>query len=165
MNGTLTTLFAGVLLILLTGCESKPSETDASRALQDSVASQSGGRIRVLSVRKTNGREITTSFGNAYELEYQAELEFTEDCAWSPGWPLAGAYATVPASVKTDLDRLKDPKSRAKMPSHEYWRLFRLSTEYDQPLEVAHKGQRFGRSGKLLFIKTEKGWRAEPNAG
>ena len=148
-----------VSLLLLGGCGSSPTEADARRCLGARIAKVSEGRIKLVSLRKTNGRDIRGAGSpDGYELDYEAEIEFTEDCYWSPNYPLGSAFETVSAAMKAKLDRLNNPE--AKMSSEEYWKLREISSmpEYNRPLELARKGQRVRHTGKVQFSKTERGW-------
>ena len=56
-----------VSLLLLGGCGSSPTEADARRCLGARIAKVSEGRIKLVSLRKTNGREVRRNENKAAE--------------------------------------------------------------------------------------------------
>lgn len=144
------------------GATAGPSEASTKDFMAARIAKQSEGRMRLVSLRKTNGRNIRGADSpDGYVLDYEAEIEFTEDCYWSPNNPTGVTFETVSLAAKADLDRLHNPDEMAKLSSSEKLRM--LSDSYSQrllsrPLEQGRKGQRVRHAGKVRFEKTERGW-------
>jgi hypothetical protein len=79
------------LCCLLAGCWSSPSAGDGERAVQECIKRDSEGCIKLTKFQKTNGahRELG-GFGGlkglkTYAMEFDAEIEFTENCTWMTG--------------------------------------------------------------------------------
>jgi len=134
------TFFALCAAALLAACSGPPSESDGRSALESKVQAQSNGLIKVASFQKTNG--VAREFGGvkAYELDYTAEIEFTDDCMWGGGGPFGwdGSFEAARGQPRGALDSF-NPKYFGK--------------------QAAKKGQRQKVTGKFAFEKTERGWR------
>ena len=73
----LTTLFP---LMMLCGCgASLPTGYDAQQYIQQQFTKR-GDPITVVTIRKTNGQHSVYGGIENYKVEYEAEIEFTEDC-------------------------------------------------------------------------------------
>jgi len=117
----------------LPGCSgSKPSEKEAKKVILDKIAKKAEGRIKLVSFCKTNGQESNMFGVRAYAFEYEAEIEFTEDCIWTGTSAFGGP-------------------SFATLKSTDRW-LAVLSNRVE-------KGHREKIKGEINFEMTEKGWR------
>ena len=67
-------------VVLLAGCSSRPSESTGRAVLQNAIATESKGMIKLVSFRKTNG----TGGGTYYHMEYEAQIEFSATGTWYP---------------------------------------------------------------------------------
>jgi hypothetical protein len=125
-------VFPIVVALSLIGCSGKPSEAVARANLQEQIQRESSGRIRLASFQKTDG--VMREFGGVktYEMTYDAEIEFLEDCYWT-GFNDGMSFQT-----------------------HKMDRPERI------PLGVtprrANKGQHLRFGGHINFQKTERGW-------
>ncbi|HEX9871092.1 MAG TPA: hypothetical protein VGC99_21345 [Candidatus Tectomicrobia bacterium] len=90
-------LVAGILL-LVTHISSVgaqvPSPEDAQRIIQQKIQTESKGCMKLNSFKKTDGIERQVFGAKVYTLEYEAEIQFLEECKWlqdmTPGSPHAG---------------------------------------------------------------------------
>ena len=79
-------LWLTALSTLLAGCSSSPSAREGERAIQDSINQQSQGRIKLTKFQKKDGAQGEMMGMKMYTLEFQAGIEFTEDCKWVTGF-------------------------------------------------------------------------------
>lgn len=115
------------ICIILIGCSTKPSDSEAQKLIEHFIQEESNGLIKLVNLTKTGeGKGV-----NFYVLNYEAEIEFIDDCYWERG--LAGEQTF---------------KSRKEMLG------FLLK-------ESVKKGQRKRMTGTLHFEKTERGWRVQ----
>ena len=71
-------LFTIAIAFTLVGCaDSKPSEADARQKLEKQIQEESGGLIKLVSFRKTDGAMPVVMGRN--EVSYTAEIEFGDD--------------------------------------------------------------------------------------
>jgi hypothetical protein len=125
-----------ILLAFLVGCSSTPSASDGKKVLADTIHQQSKGLIKLVSFNKTNGQSAEVMGTKQYSMEYDAEIEFLEDCYW--GGFLGGFEAIKPnPGAFGEIANLMGGKRPAK------------------------KGQHEKIKGKIQFEKTEKGWRGQ----
>src|SRR5438270_10564011 len=75
-------LAAAAVLFLFTSCSSSPTEDDARHILEQKIQDQSEGVIKLLSFHKTDGIERDIKGTKGYQIDYTAEVEFLENCAW-----------------------------------------------------------------------------------
>ncbi len=68
--------------ILIYGCSSSPSPSDAEKALSQQIDSESGGQIKLVSFKKTDGQMSVVNAVKHYELDYEADIEFEADGIW-----------------------------------------------------------------------------------
>lgn len=125
-----------LLLVLLVGCSSTPSASDGEKILVDTIQKQSNGLIKLSSFKKTNGQSGEMMGVKLYSMEYDAEIEFQEDCYW--GGFLGGFEAIRP-----------NPGALGEVANRMGGR------------RPAKKGQHEKIKGKIQFEKTEKGWRGQ----
>jgi hypothetical protein len=131
-----STRFLFLLIILfflaftLSGCFSKPNETEVKDLLVQEIKKKSNGLIKVINFKKTNGSEFNKGGLNIYQMEWTADLEFSEDCLWD-----TRTFEAV-LKPKNDMDIwLHITKRKQK------------------------KGDRVSYQGSTTLRKTEKGWR------
>ena len=83
MNSRLAKKIKNPLLLLalgtcavISGCSWPPSASDGGQAIEDRIKRDSGGRIRLVQFRKTNGQLAEVMGVKVYTLEYETEIEF-----------------------------------------------------------------------------------------
>jgi hypothetical protein len=84
-----TFIFATVISGSLVECsqvlvESQPDVADAHALIQESVARNSDGRLKLISLANTGGRRMNVPGTDTYELWYNAVVELTRDAWWTP---------------------------------------------------------------------------------
>lgn len=136
-------LLASALAILVACSGGKPSAGDGRTALQERIRSESGGRITLVRFEKTDAQQGEVFGVPLYEMQWTAEIEFTQDCKWVTG--LFG----VNAGFQTRIP----PAGAGK----DYWGGWMENTQY--PGVLVKAGDRASLSGVVTFRKTEKGWR------
>ena len=126
-----------LVTLFLAGCSGPPSERAGRQILEKRIheaQDESKGLIKLVSFRKTNA----TVHGSDYVMEYEVEIEFTDNVTvykdMMPFWASRG-------SPKELLDK----------------RLIVFSS----PLIEKRKGEKRTCTGALRFEKTERGWRGE----
>jgi hypothetical protein len=119
----------------------RPSESQARAALENEIASQSNGAIKLVSFQKTNGIQRDLNGIKGYELEYAAEIEFTDDCLWSDrdGYFEIFRLPLSPAD-KQLLGTMQAPA-------------------WTMRARQMKKGEHYTTRGSFQFIQTENGWR------
>lgn len=75
-------VFCVLLLSLIVGCSSKPSEIDVRQRIEQQISQNANGLIKLSDFRKTNGIEGGVGNSKIYTMEWVADLEFTDDCMW-----------------------------------------------------------------------------------
>lgn len=133
------------LVTLITGCFSYPSEGDGELAILDRIKTQSDGRIKLISFHKTDGQKRELQGAQFYSLEFQAGIEFTEDCKW-----VTGMHGSNPG-----FRTVKVAAQRDKGFSWDTW-----LDNTQNPGVMVKKGHQEKLSGSIVFEKTEQGWRA-----
>lgn len=114
-----------------------PLVADVRHVLEQQMHEQSGGVIRLLSFEKTNGIERDLMGTRGYQIDYTAEVEFLEDCAWVAGGKWFGQNFAV----------IRE-RSRATSQMMEL---------YD--LEWVNKGSRRRFASSVMLERAEHGWR------
>lgn len=126
---------AALITTLLVACSpSQPSVADGERSLRARITSESEGRIKLVSFKETHGQKMDVAGIPFYFMEYQAEIEFTEDCQWE-------RQVTAKAWGFRTVKRVAQPLGGAQ-----------------NPLALVIKGHRETVSGTIAFGKTRKGW-------
>jgi hypothetical protein len=119
---------------LLAGCSSTPSASEGRDVLEKQIQEQSKGMIKLLDFRKTDGQAGELMGVRVYAMDFEAEVEFQEDCYW--GGPFGGFEVMTgepgPFNAFMFMGKRK-----------------------------ARAGERATISGKLQFQKTEKGWQGK----
>lgn len=123
-----------MLLAVLVGCSSTPSDSDGKKILADTIQQQSKGLIKLVSFNKTNGQSGEVMGVKLYSMEYEGEIEFLDNVYWGSPFGLLGFDA-----AKADGSMLSIMGKNKK----------------------AKKGDRYKFKGSIRFEKTEKGWRGE----
>jgi hypothetical protein len=135
----LTTLF---LLVTLCGCgASLPTEDIAKKAFQDELARPNDNRVQLVSFHKTNGQSSVVNGVKHYTMEWEGEVEVTEDGICDPG---NHSSPVVRVLKDTVMDMTAWGGKKAVIPH--------------DPHDIVKKGERRKVSGQFLFIMTEKGW-------
>ncbi len=143
-----------MLFPMVCGCgsssqDSKPTVAEGEKVLSDGIPSESEGRIKVAKFSKTDGQSSVVNGVAMYKMEFQAELEFTEDCKWRTRSVLDNAHTSF-RTVKLPPEASSDNFS---------WSQWDSDTQ--TPGTVMKRGQRQQISGTLTFEKSEKGWRGD----
>jgi sulfatase maturation enzyme AslB (radical SAM superfamily) len=127
-----TILFLSIVMsmCLLMGC-GKPSATDAQKIVNNLIQKQSHGFIKLINIKKTNAQEGEMMGVKLYSLEYEAVIQFIDNCYWAENTFTAQKNNPGP------------------------WGGF--MTKWFR----ASRGQQTVVHGKLNFEKMEKGWRGE----
>jgi hypothetical protein len=153
MNSRLAKKIKNPLLLLalgicavISGCSRPPSASDGGQAIEDRIKRDSGGRIRLMQFRKTNGQLAEVMGVKVYTLEYETEIEFLEACKWNI-ITFAGAIMDDELSFRT-----------TKAPDKPLSELAQLAESATNPGTDVSKGQRFKLVGAIRFEKKEKGW-------
>jgi hypothetical protein len=64
----------------LVSCSAQPSAADGQQAIQNQINQDAQGRITLVEFHKTNGQLAEINAVKVYSLEFNAEIEFVEDC-------------------------------------------------------------------------------------
>jgi hypothetical protein len=133
-------LSAATFLLAMAACSSGPPSSAAEEFLRAKIEKESQGRIKLVSFSKTNGQEATPMGIPSYKLDYEAEIEFLDDCRWGTkndlngGW--RGDFSVFPAEEGPGYFGGLHP-----------------------PFRKAAKGSQTKVMGAVMFQKTEAGWR------
>lgn len=133
-------------LFFLMGCSSSPSAGEGKSAVQGRIDKQSEERIKLVKFEKSNGVQGERMGFKIYEMEFESEIEFTEECKWVTG--LFGQEL----SFKT-AKLVAEPKSGFS------WNKFMDDSQ--NPGRAVTKGTKVQLSGVILFLKKERGWSVE----
>lgn len=145
---TLQKVFLLFLTILLLACSRLPTEDDAKFALRQVISRESGNKMQLISFKKMNAQERESDGVEYYVIEYEAEIEFKEDCKWL----LRGSSMNEPPrSFKTGKT-----KKQAEAESGFWGGWMNLSM---QPGKEYRKGEHDKFTSYLVFEETENGWR------
>lgn len=69
-----------LLILTLSSCSSKPSESRAEKDLREIIHSESSGNLELIEFEKTNAAERELFGQKAYAIEYKATLRVKENC-------------------------------------------------------------------------------------
>lgn len=122
------------------GCSSNPSPSDGQQAVQARINQDAQGRIKLNSFRKTNGQLAEVMGVKVYGLEFEAKIEFTENCKWLVG----------------QVDR-RIGFQTSKLPNQSNV-LAQFSEDTLNPGSIVKQGQQIMISGVIHFEKKENGW-------
>ena len=146
MKQLLAIVIAGLGWVCLPSYAAGPPVNDCKQAFENHVKEQSEERIRLLSLKNLEGTEQEVDGVKVYVLEYEAEIEFTENCKWLNG---EGGYAPSFHTVK--------PAPKSKDSS------LRYVTRMDNTQHglIVEAGLRFKLAGRIHFLKKVAGWTVE----
>ena len=115
--------------LFLVGCSgpSSPSESVGKQIVERQIQEQSKGLIKLVSFRKTNA----TGGDAAYQMEYEVEIEFSDDVRVFQDPMMKGPFYAEVGAVQPIHFMMKQRR----------------------------KGEKTKQTGTLGFEKTEKGWR------
>ena len=136
-------VIAGFGCVCLPSYSAAPPVNDCKQAFENHIKEQSEGRIRLLTFKKLEGTQGEVAEVEVYALEYEAEVEFTENCKWLNG---EGGYTPSLLTVK--------PVSKSKDSSLRY--VTRLDNA--QRGLIVQAGQRLILAGVINFIKKDGAW-------
>ena len=127
-----------------------PTESDGKRAFQELLLKSAQNRLKLLNFHKTNGQTSDYNGIPLYKMEYECEVEVTEDCYW-------GNYTNTSADSPDLKYFLAVQKERG---------LRDMESSYLKSLQkgVVKKGLRRKLSGEVNFEKAENGWRLQGEA-
>lgn len=133
--------------ILFAGCSSKPLEGDGKKAIQNQINQDAQGRIILVKFHKTNGQLAEINAVKVYNLEFGAEIEFTEDCKW--------LNSNTGQGYSFRTSKLVGPDAQSKTYGFS-WNQF--ADAGLNPGMSVQKAQRMQVSGAIRFEKKENGW-------
>lgn len=119
------------------------AENLAEKLLREKIQNESKGLIKLVKFSKTNGQEINILGMPLYKVEYDASIEFLDDCFWGNFYLDFGEGYKWKGNFNTYNSR---PPSIMGIPPPETH-------------EAGEKGKRTEVKGDLILEKTEKGWR------
>lgn len=131
-------IFIAVSAFTLAACSSTPSSSNAESVLRNNLDKQTQGIAKLVDFKKINAVESEVMGTKIYAVEFEATIEFLEDCYWRQRNPIM------------DL-----PQSGIVVE--------REGGMFSQMfgMKKATTGQRETITGTLRFQKTEKGWKGE----
>lgn len=132
------TIIAGVALLLLAACSSKPSDSEVKAALLDRY-SPDNPLFAVENIQKVNGREVDA---NTYAAEVKYDLVTKV------------SFAEAADLIRKEAQESNNPV--AAMSATVMLGGMRITMG-----EFA-KGQRIPKQEELVLVKTEKGWKDRP---
>jgi hypothetical protein len=136
-------LFIG-LCAFISGCSSNPSPSDGKQAIQNQITQDAQGRIKLIEFHKINGQLAEINAIKVYSLEFEAEIEFTEDCKW-----VVGRFGENLSFITSKL--INTPSSGFD------WNKFLDDTSV-HPGTAIKQGHQENISGVIRFEKKENGW-------
>ena len=136
-----TPFLALISTLLIPGCSSStPSASTGRHVIEERIANESKGLIKLVSFEKTNGQSFEAMGVKGYNMEYKVEIEFVEDCSWGGGGmfsQMQGQFSADPGGPSNALNALLYVGKKQMK-----------------------KGQHETVTGRLTFEQTEQGWRA-----
>ncbi len=129
-------VFLFVAVFLSSSCGNSPHPSQGQKHIGELIAKNSRGFIKLVDFRKTNGTASELMGVKLYEMEFEADIEFTNDCTWRTNFA---------AQV-------------AQSPSEGYWAQYAQSLMRMAGQRNAQKGERATVTGKMQFEKKERGW-------
>jgi hypothetical protein len=148
MKTYLTAVLAILGAWVIIGCGAvggPPGEAAAEAALKARVASESGGVATLAAFRKTDGVAEELMGRKFYRMSCEATVVFQKACIWKfrPDFMTEVSFAVaLPGPAGTD-----------------YWANFLHVTQ--NPGLQMKAGQRVRIVGRLVFAKSENGWRID----
>lgn len=130
--------------MLLCGCHSspsRPSPSEAQKALSQEIQAESHGQIKLISFTKTDGQSFVEDAVQSYKMSYEALIEFEANGVWlahEDDTPLGFTFDFHSGAPSDPLDVLQAASERA--------------------CKVKH-GQKIKIKGTITAEKTERGWK------
>ncbi len=131
---------------MLAGCSGPPAAADGKQAVLDKIKTESEGRIELASFEKTNGMQGEMAGVKTYDLEFEAEITFLDNCKWSTGL-IAGDGGMSFHTYKLAAN----PNSPMGL----------MENVMNGPGTEVKKGESFNVSGVIRYLNKERGWSAE----
>ena len=97
MKSRFLVIAASCSVLFLSSCS--PPDDSAENALRQSVQSDSGGHIQVVSFTKTDGQKFDAGGAQGYRLAYKADLQFDHSGTWSTGLAVPGVRLSFTFSL------------------------------------------------------------------
>lgn len=72
-------LALAVAAVLVVGCSGKPNASTGRRVVEQQIADNSNGLLKLISFKKVNGTEAEPMGVKIYEMEYEAEIARKKD--------------------------------------------------------------------------------------
>lgn len=134
----LVTLF---VMLMIAACSNSPPETLARKKIENRVAEESKGQLRVIEFRKTDGHEFKFLGEKGYRINYEITIEAQQNLFWTDEF-ISGS------GVRTTFYTINHaPEGMDKLIIGDFGKGKKLE-----------KGERVTYSGSLTFSKTENGW-------
>lgn len=147
---TLRVILLALLMLAVSAAfllsKTAPFAAGGEKAVRDRISKDAEGRISLTSFRKVDGSRAETMMGTMYSLEFEAEIEFTEDCKW-----LSSGYGLMPGNPT--FHTAKPPTNQSVFGS-----LMESATSAGMLVKM---GQRARVEGVVRFLKKESGWVAD----
>jgi hypothetical protein len=144
LESSVTLLLLTIVCAFLAGCSSFPSSRDAEREIQNRINQESEGRVKLVKFQKMDGTQGELMGFKIYALEFNAEIEFAENCKW-----VIGFMGTQLSFRTTKLP----PKSQDGLAAF-------MEASQNPGMQVS-KGQHVQLAGVVRFVKKENGWSVE----
>lgn len=135
-------------VVLMAGCNSSPSVSDAENALRQKIENESRGQIKLLYFKKTDGQKFEENGIKGYKMDYEVEIEFQTDGLWVSG-------ETMYSGSQGELSFGFTPGQESK---NSFDQLVNSTTGGKQ----VHQGDFVKIVGVMLGEKKESGWNFEP---
>jgi hypothetical protein len=136
-------LIGACIVVAFTGCPNipTPSAADARAKLANQIRHRSGGLIKLISFEATGEEMHEVSGIKNYEISYNAEIAFMDDCLWGGSDPLIGwDFRARPRNAPP-------PAPDGSVTIADF-----------QDMKPAAKGERLKISGKVEFERTDRRW-------
>jgi|GEM_PF-2404762 len=129
-------VFLFVAAFLSSSCGNSPRPSQGQKHIEELIAKNSRGFIKLVDFRKTNGTVAELMGVKLYEMEFEADIEFANDCTWRTNF--------AAQEVQSSADG--------------YWAQYAQSLMQMAGQRNAQKGERATITGKMQFEKKERGW-------
>ena len=124
-----------------------PTEADAQKVIEQRIQKESGGRIKILSVKKTDGTKMEHFGVPMYAMDYVLQIEFLESCRW-----LDHSYHSHADAIGFETTK------EIKVKDNDF---FNALNREANPGTNVEKGDTSEIKGQMIFQKSEKGWRSQ----
>ncbi len=126
---------ASLLILTISSCSSKPSESRAEKDLRELIHNESNANLELIEFEKTNAAERELFGQKAYAIEYKATLRVKENCYM---YVNSSGYGSFFKSFKTY------DKAPTFIPGKE--------------IVECDKGKEVEFSDIIKYVETEEGW-------